>query len=71
MRLFSANLDTKGRVYLGRHGGDVTCVNTALATLGRIHFALVAIATMPPLVHNLLLFLPSDLLARISTAQHR
>ena len=54
---FSANLDTKRRVYFERHGGDVTCVNTALATLGRVHFALVTIATMPPLVHNLL-FLP-------------
>ena len=42
-------------MYLERHGSDVTCVNTALATLGRVHFALVTIATMPPLVHNLLL----------------
>ena len=46
---------TKRRVYLERHSGDVTRVNTALATLGRVHFALVTIATMPPLVHNLLL----------------
>ena len=52
---FSTNLDTKRRVYLERHGSDVTRVNTALATLGRVHFALVTIATMPPLVHNLLL----------------
>ena len=51
---FSANLETKSRVYLGRHGGDVTRVSTALATLGLVHFALVAIATMPPLVHNIL-----------------
>ena len=28
---FSTNLDTKSRVYLKRHGSDVTCVNTALA----------------------------------------
>ena len=35
---FSTNLDTKRRVYLERHGSDVTCVNTALATLGRVHF---------------------------------
>ena len=53
---FSTNLDTKRRVYLERYGGDMTRVNTALATLGRIHFTLVTIATMPPLVHNLLLF---------------
>ena len=52
---FSINLNTKRRVYLERHGGDVTRVNTALATLGRVHFAFVTIATMPPLVHNLLL----------------
>ena len=52
---FSTNLDTKRRVYLERHGSDVTRVNTALATLGRVHFALATIATMPPLVHNLLL----------------
>ena len=45
---FSTNLDTKRRVYLKRHGSDVTRVNTALATLGRVHFALVTIATMPP-----------------------
>ena len=51
---FSTNLDTKRLVYLERHCGDVTRVNTALATLGRLHFALVTIATMPPLVHNLL-----------------
>ena len=38
-----------------RHGSDVTRVNTALATLGRVQFTLVTIATMPPLVHNLLL----------------
>ena len=57
MRLFSANLDTKRRVYLEWHGSDVTRVNTALATLGRVHFAIVAITTMPPLVHNLLLFI--------------
>ena len=54
MRLFSANLDTKSRVYLRQHGVDVTRVNTALAMIGRVHFALVTIATMPPLVHNLL-----------------
>ena len=53
---FSTNLDTKRRVYLERHGSDVTRVNTTLATLGRVHFALVTIATMPPLVHNLLFF---------------
>ena len=52
---FSTNLDTKRRVYLERHGGDVTHVNTALATLGQVHFALVTIATMPPLEHNLLI----------------
>ena len=52
---FSTNLDTKRRVYLERHGSDVTRVNTALAKLGRVHFTLVTIATMPPLVHNLLL----------------
>ena len=52
---FSTNLDTKRRVHLERYGGDVTRVNTALATLGRVHFALVTIATMPPLVNNLLL----------------
>ena len=52
---FSTNLDTKRRVYLERHGSGVTRLNTALATLGRIHFTLVTIATMPPLVHNLLL----------------
>ena len=32
-----------------------TRVNAALTTLGRVHFALVTIVTMPPLVHNLLL----------------
>ena len=53
---FSTNLDTKRRVYLERHGSDVTRVNTALATLGRVHFTLVTIATMPPLVHNLLFY---------------
>ena len=53
---FSTNLDTKRRVYLERHGGDVSRVNNALATLGRVHFALVTIATMPPLVHNILFF---------------
>ena len=42
---FSTNLDTKRRVYLERHGGDVTRVNT---------FTLVTMATMPHLVHNLL-----------------
>ena len=52
---FSTNLDTKHRVYLERHGSDVTRVNTALAMLGQVHFTLVTIATMPPLVHNLLL----------------
>ena len=52
---FSTNLDTKRRVLLERHGSDVTRVNTAFATLGRVHFALVTIGTMPPLVHNLLL----------------
>ena len=46
---FSTNLDTKRRVYLERHGGDVTHVTCE-------HFALVTIATMPPLVHNLLLY---------------
>ena len=51
---FSTNLDTKRHVHLERHGSDVTRVNIALATLGRVHFALVTIATMPPLVHNLL-----------------
>ena len=51
---FSTNLDTKRRVYLERHGSDVTRVNTTLAKLVRVHFALVTIATMPPLVHNLL-----------------
>ena len=54
----TANLDTKGRVYLERHSGDVTLVNTALAMVGRVHFALLTIATMPPLVHNLLFFAP-------------
>ena len=53
--IFSTNLDTKRRVHLERHGSDVTRVNTALAMLGRVHFALVTIATMPPLVHNLLI----------------
>ena len=52
---FSTNLDTKRRVYLERHGSDVTRVNTALDKLGRVHFTLITIATMPPLVHNLLL----------------
>ena len=51
---FFTNLDTKRGVYLERHGVDVTRVDTALATLGRVLFALVTIATMPPLVHNLL-----------------
>ena len=51
---FSINLDTKRRVYLERHGGDVTRVNTALATLGLVHFTLFTIATMPPLIHNVL-----------------
>ena len=51
---FSTNLVTNRRLYLERHGGDLTRVNTALATLGQVHFALVTIATMPPLVHNLL-----------------
>ena len=55
----STNLDTKRRVYLERHGSDVTRVNTALAMLGRVHFTLVTIATMPPLVHNLLFWVPS------------
>ena len=50
---FSTTLDTKRHVHLERHGSDVTRVNTALATLGRVHFALVTIATMPPLLHNL------------------
>ena len=50
----SGEMDTKRRVYLERHVSDVTRVNTALATLGRVHFALVTIATMPPLVHNVL-----------------
>ena len=36
-------------------GVNVTRVNTALATLGRVHFTLITIATMPPLVYNLLL----------------
>ena len=68
---FSTNLDTKRRVYLERHGSDVTRVNTALATFGRVHFALVTIATMPPLVHNLLFFLSfmSWLYVRRATAQ--
>ena len=52
---FSTNLDTKRRVYLERHGGDVTRVNTALATLERVHFTLVTIATTPSSVHNLLI----------------
>ena len=52
---FPTNLDTKRRVYIEGHGGDVTGVNTALVTLGRVHFALVTIVTMTPLVHNLLL----------------
>ena len=43
---FSTNLETKRRVYLERHGGDVTRVNTTLATLVRVLFALVTIATM-------------------------
>ena len=30
---FSTNLDIKRRVYLERHGGDVTRVNTALERL--------------------------------------
>ena len=55
----------KARVYLERDGGDVTRVNIPPpppppppppATLGRVHFALDTIATMPPLVHNLLLW---------------
>ena len=49
---FSTNLDTK----LEWHGSNVTRVNTALATLGQVHFALVKIDTMPLLVHNLLLY---------------
>ena len=52
---FSTNLDAKRRVYLELHGSDVTRANTALATLERVHFTLVTIATIPPLVHNLLL----------------
>ena len=54
---FSTNLDIKRRAYLEWHGGDVARVNTVLATLGWIHFALVTIATTPPLVHNLLICL--------------
>ena len=37
---FPTNLDTKRRVYLERHGSDVTRMNTALATVGWVHFAL-------------------------------
>ena len=51
---FSTILDTNRRVYLETHDGDMTSVNTALATLGWVHFTLFTIATMPPLVHNLL-----------------
>ena len=49
----AASTDTKRRVYFERHGGDVTRVNTALATFGQVLFKLVTIATMPPFVHNL------------------
>ena len=38
---FSTNLDTKRRVYLERHGGDVTRVNTALGTQSTISDPLV------------------------------
>ena len=36
---FSTNLDTKRRVYLVRHGSDVTRVNTALHTRQNRHHA--------------------------------
>ena len=75
---FSTNFDTKRRVYLERHDGDVTRVNTALPTLRRVHFTLVTIATMPPLVCNLLLFgsdfiteLKQGVLSRARCAMHR
>ena len=37
---FSTNLDTKRRVYLERHGGDVTRVNTLRTHHNRYHAAL-------------------------------
>ena len=68
---FTTNLDTKRRVHLERYGSDVTRVNTALATLGRVHFTLVTIATMPPLVHDLLILFRSVILLWVVEAEFR
>ena len=65
----STNLDTKRRVYLERHGGDVIRVNTALATLGPVLFAIVTITAMPPLIHNLLLRPQGQIYTKATSAE--